>query len=738
MDIVRQARERFNIVDEFLREQRALGKKDAKFALGDGENNWQWDEADVKSRKKDCRAALTVNITAQHCNQIINNIRMNRPSGSVTPVDGKADVKTAEYLSGMIRTILAASSADDAHDYAAEFSVMSGEGYWQIVTEYESDQSFDKVIKIKPVLDQFHVFIDPFCKELDKSDAKWGFVIEPYHEEAFKDEYGDIEVSDWVEDGVFYKTIDGDKTVIVANYWYCEPTKKTIYQLPDGTITEQLPKGMQAINKRDITENKWKCCELAGCHDKPLHESEWPGKYLPIICVTGKEVTIDGELIRKGLVRDIKDIGRIVNTTYSEMVMSVREQNTTQYMSDLRAIAGFEHIWERAHIDKPVMLPTNDYDPQGNPLSKPQRLEPNQISPALIDLHRISIEEMRAASGQNQANFGIKSDAQSGIGIKRLKEQGEVATFHFPDNLSRALRHEWRILIDLIPKIYDTRRITKILGVDGKETKAIIDVDAQSAHEELDDEALKAIFNPTIGLYDVLIDTGPSFQTQRQEAAAVMTEIAVKDPNFMEFAGDKFFAALDFQGAQEISKRYAKMMPPQLQEQKGKQEIPPEVQQHLQEVDQQMAEMDDMLKHAQEEIGQMNQELQQKELEIQQKDQAIMQEQAKRISSEIQAKQANSLLTITKAEQSMASKMQQPKEMPEGEEPEEEEPDYKDPVLDSILWKLEESADKQLELTEMLAQGQAAMIEALNKPKQSAIKIEKQPDGSYVGVKEEN
>jgi len=46
---------------------------------------------------------------------------------------------------------------------------------------------------------------------------------------------------------------------------------------------------------------------------------------------------------------------------------------------------------------------------------------------------------MRAASGQQNANFGIKSEAQSGIGIQRLKAQGEIATFHFPDNLARSL-----------------------------------------------------------------------------------------------------------------------------------------------------------------------------------------------------------------------------------------------------------------------------------------------------------
>lgn len=72
---------------------------------------------------------LTVNITAQHCNQIINEIRRNRPAVKVSPVDDQGDKKTAEIFAGLIRNIQTASDADVAHDIAAEHSIYGGEGY---------------------------------------------------------------------------------------------------------------------------------------------------------------------------------------------------------------------------------------------------------------------------------------------------------------------------------------------------------------------------------------------------------------------------------------------------------------------------------------------------------------------------------------------------------------------------------------------------------------------------------
>jgi hypothetical protein len=213
---------------------------------------------------------------------------------------------------------------------------------------------------------------------------------------------------------------------------------------------------------------QWKHCIIVGGHDEPLDQTDWLGSYLPIVSVVGKEIDINGQIVRKGLVRDLKDPARIVNYAYSETVQTLALQNKIPYLAAAEAIEGYETQWQNANNSNDSYLPFNAYDTEGNPLPAPRRQEPAVMPAAQIQLLELSLGQMRGASGQQNANFGIKSEAQSGIGIQRLKVQGEMATFHFPDNLARGLKYEAKILIDLIQKISTkakVMRITKVLFV---------------------------------------------------------------------------------------------------------------------------------------------------------------------------------------------------------------------------------------------------------------------------------
>ena len=232
---------------------------------------------------------------------------------------------------------------------------------------------------------------------------------------------------------------------------------------------------------------------------------------------------------------------------------------------------------------------------------------------AQVNMLQLSVEQMRAASGQQNANFGIRSEAQSGIGIQRLKAQGEIATFHFPDNLARALRYEGRILVDLIPKIYDTKRIVRILGIDGKQEAAMLNPDMEGAYqdaEELGEDDIKHIFNPLVGRYDVVIDTGPTYQTQRVEAQEALTQITQANPQLMQVAGDIIMRSFDFPQADALADRLQKTLPPGLQDQKGE-EVPPQAQAAMAQMTQQIQAMEQAGTALQQQLIQAQQQLEQ-------------------------------------------------------------------------------------------------------------------------------
>lgn len=624
-DIVIEAKKRFEKARDYYADSRKLAIADTKFVMGDSDNGWQWPDEQAKDRQSSKRVCLTVNMTAQHCNQIINQIRQNRPAVKVSPADNGSDKETAEILGGLIRNIQVASAADDAHDTAAEHAVYGGEGYWRVLTEYESDTSFDQVIRIKACPNPNLVYIQPHTLAQDKSDAEWGFIFEDITIERFRREHPGIDPASWGQtDGVWFS----DETVRRAEYFYCEYVDDTACFLENGqtVLKSELQPGEVVLigndgkpKERKTKVKKWQWCKLVGGHDVPVDEQEWRGSFLPIIAVVGKELNVDGQMVRKGIVRDLKDPARMVNYAYSETVQTLALQNKVPYMAAAEAIEGHESIWAAANLETRAYLPFNAYDQEGNPLPRPERQMPAVMPSAQVQMLQLSTEQMRAASGQQNSNFGIKSEASSGVGIQRLKVQGEVATFHFPDNLARALRYEAKVLIDLIRKYYDSKRVVRILGLDGKEESATLDPRMDGAYQEQqsEEQEIQKIFNPQVGEYDVVIDTGPSYQTQRQEAYANLTELAGRNPQLMQIAGDLVMRAADFPMAAKLAERMEKTLPPELRDEKpGQQQVPPEIQQHIKELEDSVQHLGQALEAASNHAEELETESKSKEAEI--------------------------------------------------------------------------------------------------------------------------
>ena len=731
-DLIVEAKKRFERARDYYASARALAVEDTKFVMGDSDNGWQWPDQVAKGRKADQRVCLTVNMTAQHCNQIINNIRQNRPAVKVSPADNGADKETANILGGLIRNIQVSSGSDEAHDTAAEHAVYGGEGYWRILTEYESEVSFNQVIRIVACPNPGLVYIDPDCKQADKSDARWGFIFEDISKEQAKREHPGIDPQSWGDiDNAWTK----EDTCRRAEYFYCEETPDTAYQLEDGTtvLKGDLPKGATVVNERPTSVKKWHWCKLLGGHDVPLDKREWLGKYLPIISVTGKEINVDGEVVRKGIVRDLKDPARMVNFSYSETVQTLALQNKVPYMASAEAIEGHEDIWQAANIETRAYLPFNAYDGNGNALPKPERQMPAVMPAAQVQLLQLSTEQMRAASGQQNANFGIKSEAASGVGIQRLKAQGEIATFHFPDNLARALRYEAKVLIDLIQNYYDSKRVVRILGLDGKEESAVLDPEMEQAYMEMDgQEDIQRIFNPLVGEYDVVIDTGPSYQTQRQEGAANLNDLAARNPQLMQIAGDLIMRAQDFPMADKLAERMAKTLPPELRDEKPGQQIDPAMQAQMQQLQQQLEQMAEALGKAGEHVDKLESDKEQAAVANEIAQQSV---DVDKFRAETERMKLES--TVDNDEAELAAKVEIERIKLEMERVKAESEERLKVIELTGAFPVEEKEPDNTIPNLILANIEAvqSLAASIAQPKQSQVRIVKQADGSFVGEK---
>lgn len=599
-ELVIEAHARFQRCQDFEGEFRKLFTDDLKFVSADSDNGYQWEDAMRLSRQNDARPCLTVNKTRVHALMVINEAKENRPSVKVNAVGGDASYESAQVYEGVIRHIEYQSNATDAYDTALDFQVKTGVGYWRVVTKYADDASFDQELFIQRIRNPLTVYLDPDIKEADGSDAQFGFIFDDMKRDDFNRKYPAFK--DQVSSGVFgdYSSWCTADSVRVAEYYYVDYEKDTLIALPmpDGVGGEQisminlsdlresmpdLAKVVMAdktIQKRPIQKPKVLWCMLAG--DKIIDRSEWVGSTVPIVRVIGEECIIDGKLDRKGHVRNLKDPQRMYNYWTSSAVEHVALQTKTPYIAGARSIEGYETEWESSNIENQAVLHYNDIDDQGNPLLPPQRSEAPVMSAAYMQGMANAAEEMKMVSGQNDALMGAPSNEISGIAIGKRSKQGVQSTMQYRDNQAKAIRYTGKILIEAIPRVYDTPRTIRILAEDGSDDTVQIDPNQKQPMVETpkDDgtDGVNRAFNPAMGKYEVIADTGPNYSSKREEAFEAMTAIAVADPTFLGKAGDLYFKAGDFAMADELSERYKNSIPAEI---RG--EAPPPEQQALQQ-----------------------------------------------------------------------------------------------------------------------------------------------------------
>jgi hypothetical protein len=604
-DIVKEAHDRFKSLEEAEAANRALWVSDLKFSNADSDNGWQWDDDMQDSRDREGRPCITVNKVKQHNRQIINEGRQNKPRIVVKPVDDGADKETAEVINGIIRHIEENSSADTAYNIASEFAVDAGLGYWRVITDYESDDGFNQEIYIKAVRNPLNVYMDE-GSDFDGSDSAYAFVFEDMNKSEFIAKYPDAKYKTdaWGPDiDNSWKT---EETIRIAEYIRIVESKETI-------TNEQTGQKRTKVNKTV----KWSM--IAG--DEIIEEKEWLGKYIPIVRVVGDEKVIDGKVWRTGHTRQMKDAQRMYNYNLSSNTEFVALQSKIPWDGPAEAFEKYKDFWETANTDNHAYLPWNHKDENGDPIPRPQRVAPPVSSQAYLEGMKVASEDMQMASGQYDGQLGRNVNDQSGIALNKVQQKGETATFHFVDNRARALKFTGKILVDLIPKIYDTARVARIIGEDNEKKNVQLDPEQQQPlTKQLNPVTgeITEIYNLGIGRYDVTVDVGADYGTKRQEAFQALSEIASRNPALMQVAGDIIMQAADFPMADKLAERLKKTLPPELQDKpEGQQEIPPDIQQHLQQADQQ-------LQQAQAQIQQLDTVIQKMSADVESKDEAKM------------------------------------------------------------------------------------------------------------------
>jgi len=582
---ISQMLHRFEMALSAYSESRDDEVDDLRFMAGSPDNQWQWPadvlatRGSVQGQTINARPCLTVNKLPQHVRLVTNEQRQNRPTGRVIPADENADPLVAEIFDGIVRHIEYMSDADVAYDTACDNQVVYGEGYIRLYTEYVGENSFDQDIKIGRIRNSFSVYMDPTIQDPCGQDAEWCFIVEDIEKKEYERLFPDATpISTMMTQGVGNEAkgmwIKQD-TIRIAEYFYKEHKKEKLNLYP-GNVTafnnspEDKMLKMQfgkPLRSREVDRTRVKWLKTNGF--EVLEERDWAGKYIPVIRVIGNEFEVEGSIFISGLVRNAKDAQRMYNYWVSQEAEMLALAPKAPFIGYGGQFEGYEMNWKTANTNNWPYLEVNPdvTDGAGNPLPLPTRSSPPEAQIGLIQAKSGAGEDIKATTGQYDSSIGATSNERTGRAILARERQGDTSTYHYVDNLCRAVKYVTRQLVDLIPKIYDTQRVARIIKPDGEVGMAKINPQQPEAIRSIRDVngiEIEKIYNPNVGTYDVQVSSGPSYMTRKQEAMDMMGQILQTNPALWSVAGDLFVENMDWPGSAEMAKRFQKMLDPKV------------------------------------------------------------------------------------------------------------------------------------------------------------------------------
>jgi hypothetical protein len=581
-EILQRAKARFRKAMEADDNDRQEALLDLRFYVGQ-----QWDDGVKNERFNAGRPMLTIDRIRPIVMMVANEFRQQRPAVQVNPVGSGADIKVAEIEEGIVRHIETASEAEVAYDFADEMMIVTGRGSFRFITEYVDDldengyPSFNQEIRVKKILNPFSVYWDPSAVEPDKSDALYCFITEDIDRDEFQALYPKASLTSMSsfratgDEQVWFP--EGNK-IRLAEYFEVKNDSREAHLMMDGTVRwadevgpDEPIKTTRTVSGRTIQWQKLSGVEI-------LEEAKIPGDQIPVVTMLGHEYVVQDKRISMGLVRTMRDAQRMYNIARSGAVECVLLAPRAPWVVWEGQTENHEMEWKWANIrNMPYLTVRPVAGPDGSLLPPPTRNTWEAPIMSMTQLMAQADNDIKATSGIYDASLGNKNDNdRSGKAIEALQQQGSTATFSYSDNAARAIRQAGRIMVGMIPEVYDAPRIVRIMKPDGtaqmmpvnQHFQLVPGKDGTFEHKLLEAElpGVSKIFDLRTGKYDVTVQMGASFQTKRQEAFNLLIDLAKAFPQIMQVAGDIITANWDAPFAQELSERLKALLPPAIQQ----------------------------------------------------------------------------------------------------------------------------------------------------------------------------
>ena len=507
--------------------------------------------------------------------KIETDYRENRIVPDFKPDGGDSNQDTANTIAGMHRADSYKFKAQEARDNAFQEAIRGGFGAYRLINvredEYDRDNDKQRINPGALITDaDQHVFFDPQAKSYGKHEAGFAFVLLPYTPEAFTDEFGDAEPTDW-PDNLRHSTYDWyrPEVVMACEYYEVEDRTETLYVLTHPLITEEERIWKSEIEDEALADKKLAGWEVAIQRRKRRRVHKYilsgcrvledcgviAGCRIPIVPVYGQRTFIDGQERFKGHVQDRMDSQRLYNSNVSRLAeTNARSPQEVPIFAAEQMPPEYATLWSRLHIDRhpyalvnPLTDPTSGQIISTGPIGyvKPPELAP--VTAALLQIaNNDLIEEDQDGADTVKANTSAEAmdiaaarvDAKSGI---------------YLDNMRQSVQCEGEIYVGMLPDVYveEGREVETMSedGDDGTEKLGEMYTDGRGATSVRNDFSR--------GKYKVIVSVTEATATRRDKtvrSALNTAEIALKAGD-MELAQASIITAImnsDGEGIEDL------------------------------------------------------------------------------------------------------------------------------------------------------------------------------------------
>ena len=521
------------------------------------ERDGQWDPYAVD--KMDGRYRGTFDMCTPIVDQIAGEIEQSDFTIRVSPSGGDASKETAKTLDGLIRNIRNISNAESVFQSAGRSNVIGGFDAWEVVQEFIEGDSFDQDLFIRRVPNaSTSVWFDPGSVLQDRSDAAWGVKLNAIPVAEYKDMWPEGKMVSVGDNAVNRRNQDKIDSVTVGQIYFRKPRKIEIVLMSDGKVyqvDDDFEKVQDEFARAGINEVKRRTRDAWRVYSRMFDGDEWLADeeetvfdYVPLIPVYGNFDIVDNKTVYFGKLEKLYDQQRILNYAMSRDIEDgALSPAPAIWMTDEMAEG---NDYESMNTDRaPVRI--FNVDPE-NPGLTPVPMGGPQASTGLQATIQQSKDMITASGNIFAAQQGNANPNQSGVAGNQQIEQGNIGSIKWFKPLEVAICHTGKILINAIPRVYDSTRQVRILEEDGTSSMVMLN---QTIFDE-QTQTNVTLNDLSLGEYDAVCEVGPAFNNQQKETQEAFLQMASIDPTIAQNGMDVWLKNQKSPGMDLMAERY--------------------------------------------------------------------------------------------------------------------------------------------------------------------------------------